>query len=105
MGKPYCQVGALVLHGGAIQFSDHRVEQHLLFAVRIDSHRALFVLPDLVPNRQCREARFVADQIDLERIDYLDIRHRRVGDRHAAQFGRKVDNFRGSRLKLHSVFR
>ena len=65
--------------------------------LRIDSHRALLVLALLVPNRQRREARLMANQVDLERIDYLDVRDRRIGDRHAAQLGRKVDNSRRSR--------
>ena len=58
----------------------------------------------LVPNRQRREARLMANQVDLERIDYLDVRDRRIGDRHAAELGRKVDNSRAAGLQLHSVF-
>jgi hypothetical protein len=52
--------------------------------VGIDSHREFVVLALLVPDRQSREARLMAYQVNLERIDHLDIGDGSVGDRHAA---------------------
>src|ERR1700685_1607629 len=100
MAERSSQVGALVLHRAAVQFRHHRAEQNLLFSVGIDSYRALLVLARLIPNRQRREARLMADKIDLKRIDYLDVGDRRIGDRHAAQLGREVDNPRSAGLYL-----
>src|ERR1700682_969091 len=102
-GKRGGQVGALVFNYRAVQFGHNRVEQHLLLAVGVDSDRTLLVLTRLVPDSKGREAWLVSYQVDLERIDHLDVRDAGVGNRHATKLAREVDNSRGSGLHLHHV--
>ena len=90
-------VDALRFHPRAIEFRYDDVEHHLLPSKWIDAELPFFILAMRVPYRKRGEAFLVPNQVDLKRIDDLEIGDTGIRYRDSANAPREIVNGRRTR--------
>ena len=82
MGQRGGPVDTLLFQAAPIEFGHDHIEQHLLLAERVDADFTLFITALGVPHREGGESFLMADQVDLIRVDDLEVGNLGIGDRY-----------------------